>query len=160
MKFSRIALALSVAAAALFAVPFGAQAQSIRTAEAPNYNYVGIGGGDNGFSVNGKFSVSDNVSIRPEVATDFNFNDSEDVSYLVPITYDFNTIGQGRAAFNPFVGAGVSGDIGNNSNVDFTTVVGTDYRFARNYVANGSINYSPFANDNEVGFNLGVARAF
>ena len=160
MKLSRIWATLGLAAAVLLAAPFGAQAQSIRTAEAPNYNYVGIGGGDNGFSVNGKFSVSDNVSIRPEVATDFNFDDSEDVSYLVPVTYDFNTIGQGRTAFNPFVGAGVSGDIGDDSNVDFTAVAGTDYRFARNYVANGTVKYSPFADDNEVGFNLGVGYLF
>ena len=180
MKFSRISAVLSIAAAALLAVPFGAQAQTTvrpsilsqpraqsqaqtvrRTAPAsPSYNYIGIGGGDNGFVVNGKVAVSNNVSIRPEIATDFNFDDGEDVSYLVPVTYDFNTIGQGRTGFNPFVGAGVSGDIGDDSNVEFTTVAGADYRFARNYVANGSVNYSPFADSDEVGFTLGVGRAF
>ncbi len=155
MKLSRLSATFAVAAAALLAVPFGAQAQ-----EAPNYNYVGIGGGDNGFVVNGKISVADNVSIRPEVATDFNFNDSEDVSYLVPVTYDFNTIGDGRAAFNPFLGAGVSGDIGNDSNIDFSLVAGSDYRFADRYVANGSINYTPFGNNDGVGFTVGVGRTF
>ncbi|MGB3670167.1 MAG: hypothetical protein WA984_08665, partial [Phormidesmis sp.] len=64
MKLSRIWAPLGLAAAALLAVPFGAFAQ-----EAPSYNYVGIGGGDDGFVINGKLSVADNISIRPEVAT-------------------------------------------------------------------------------------------
>ena len=155
MKFTRIWAPLGLAAAALMAVPFSAQAQ-----EAPSYNYVGIGGGDNGFVVNGKLSVADNVSIRPEVATDFDFGDSEDVSYLVPITYDFNTVGTNRSAFNPFVGAGVAGDIGDDSDIDFALVAGTDYRFADRYVANGSVNYQPFGDDNEVGFTLGIGYLF
>ncbi|MGB3296801.1 MAG: hypothetical protein WBA76_00930, partial [Phormidesmis sp.] len=114
----------------------------------------------NGFVVNGKLSVADNVSIRPELATDFDFNDSEDVSYLVPVTYDFNTIGTDRAAFNPFLGAGVSGDIGSDSNVDFALVAGSDYRFANKYVANASVNYVPFGDNNNVGFTVGVGREF
>ncbi|MFK8185319.1 MAG: hypothetical protein AB8B99_18245, partial [Phormidesmis sp.] len=71
MKFSRIWAPLGLAAAALLALPFGAQAQV-----SPDYNYVGIGGGDDGFVVNSKFSIHDNISIRPEIATDFDFDDS------------------------------------------------------------------------------------
>ena len=178
MKLSRIWTPIGLTAALLLAIPFGAQAQDRATvrpgllsqtrqaqtvrraaAVAPSYNYIGIGGGDDGFSVNSKFSVFNNLSIRPEVATDFDFDDSEDVSYLVPVTYDF-TVGQGRATFNPFVGAGVSGSIGDDSDVEFATVAGVDYRFANNYVANGSIDYAPFADDDEVGFNLGIGYAF
>ncbi|MGB7087662.1 MAG: hypothetical protein WBD47_19030 [Phormidesmis sp.] len=155
MKFSKLSATFAIAAAALLAAPFGAHAQ-----EAPSYNYVGIGGGDDGFVVNGKLSVADNVSIRPEVATDFDFNDSEDVSYLVPVTYDFNTIGTGRTAFNPFLGAGVAGDIGDDSTVDFALVGGADYRFAERYVANGSVNYAPFADNDEVGFTVGLGYLF
>jgi hypothetical protein len=155
MKFSRIWATLGLSAAALLAVPFGASAQT-----APSYNYVGIGGGDNGFVVNGKLSVADNVSIRPEVATDFDFEDGEDVSYLVPLTYDFNTVGTGNYAVNPFIGAGVAGDIGDESTTEFAVVAGADYRFARNYVANGSVNYSPFADNDEVGFTVGIGRTF
>ncbi|MGC1306091.1 MAG: hypothetical protein WA885_02590, partial [Phormidesmis sp.] len=64
MKLSRIWAPLGLAAAALLSIPFGAQAQIVRSTEAPTYNYVGIGGGDDGFVVNGKLSVADNVSIR------------------------------------------------------------------------------------------------
>jgi len=154
---SRLSATLAIAAAALLAVPSGAQAQ-----EAPSYNYIGIGGGDNGFVINSKFSVADNVSLRPELATDFDFDDAEDVSYLLPVTYDFNTIGSGKAAFNPFVGAGIAGDIGddNDNEIEFALVAGTDYRFADRFVANGSVNYTPFADDDELGFTVGVGYLF
>jgi hypothetical protein len=155
MKLSRIWAPLGLAAATLLAVPFGAHAQT-----APNYNYVGIGGGNDGLVLNGKVSVADNVSIRPEVATDFDFNDSEDVSYLVPITYDFNSVGTDNYQFNPYLGAGVGGDIGEDSTAEFAVVAGADYRFAKKYVANGSVNYSPFADDDEIGFSVGVGRIF
>ena len=153
--FSRISATAAIATAALLSVTSGAFAQT-----APSYNYVGIGGGDHGFVVNGKLSVANNASVRPEVSTNFNFNDGSDVSYLVPITYDFNTIGTGRTAFNPFLGAGVSGDIGSNSNVDFAVVAGSDYQLTDKYVANASVNYVPFGNNNDVGFTVGVGRKF
>jgi len=153
--FSRLSATFAIAAAALLSVSTGAFAQ-----EAPNYNYVGIGGGDDGFVINGKLSVTDNISIRPEIATDFDFDDDEDVSYLVPITYDFNSFEFGNQALNPFLGAGVTGDIGDDSNVEFAIVAGTDYRFADKYVANASVNYAPFADSDEVGFTVGVGYLF
>ena len=157
MKLSRIWATLGLTAATLLAVPFGALAQS-----APSYNYIGIGGGDDGFVVNGKVTIADNLSIRPSVATDFDFDDSEDLAYTVPITYDFNTIGDGRMAFNPFIGAGVAGDIGEDSDIDFAVTAGADYRFADRYVANGSVSYKPFAEDNsdDLGFTVGIGYVF
>ena len=155
MKLSRIWATLGLTAAALLAASGSAFAQT-----APDYNYIGIGGGNDGFVVNSKITLGDNISLRPEVATDFDFDDGEDVSYLVPITYDFNTVGDGRTAFNPFLGAGVTGDIGEDSDVEFAVVAGADYRFAERYVANGSVNYAPFADDDEVGFTVGLGYLF
>ena len=155
MKLSRIWAPLGLAAAALLSFSSSALAQ-----EAPSYNYIGIGGGDDGFVVNGKLSIADNVSIRPEVATDFDFDDDEDVSYLVPITYDFNSVDFGEQALNPFFGAGVTGDIGDDSDIEFALVAGTDYRFAEKYVANASVNYAPFADNDEVGFTVGLGYLF
>ncbi|MEM9151231.1 MAG: hypothetical protein AAGB19_12350, partial [Cyanobacteria bacterium P01_F01_bin.3] len=63
MKLSRIWAPLGLAATVLLAAPFGASAQ-----QAPSYNYIGLGGGDNGFVLNGKVTLYDNVSLRPEVA--------------------------------------------------------------------------------------------
>jgi len=157
MKLSRIWATLGLATATLLAVPFSAQA---RPFQAESYNYIGIGGGDNGALVNGKLSLTNGISIRPEVATDFDFDDGEDVSYLVPITYDFS-VGTGNATFNPFVGAGIAGELGDDSDIDFALVAGSDYRFANNYVANASVNYTPFSdNDDEVGFSVGIGYLF
>jgi hypothetical protein len=155
LSFSRIASSVAIAAATLLSVSAGAFAQT-----APDYNYAGIGGSNDGFVVNGKLSVSDNVSIRPEVGTDFDFNDGEDISYLVPVTYDFNSVGAENYQFNPFLGAGVTGEVGDDSTAEFAVVAGADYRFAQKYVANGSVNYSPFADNDEIGFTVGVGRVF
>ncbi|EDX87273.1 hypothetical protein S7335_4981 [Synechococcus sp. PCC 7335] len=155
--FSRLSATVAIAATALLAVPFTAQAQTF-----PNDSYIGIGGSEDGLVINGKLSIVDNLSVRPSIATDFNFDDDEDVSYLVPITYDFS-VGAGRATFEPFVGAGIGGELGGDGDddaIDFALVAGTDYRFARNYVANGSINYKPFAGDEEVGFTAGIGYLF
>ncbi|PZO59603.1 MAG: hypothetical protein DCF15_03465 [Phormidesmis priestleyi] len=154
-SFSRISATLAIAAAALIAIPFGAQAQ-----QSPDYSYVGLAGGDNGLTVNSKISVYDNVSLRPEVSTDFTYNDDRDLSFFVPVTYDFNSVGSGRTAFNPFIGAGVAGDIGNNSRTDFALTAGADYRFANRYVANSSVHYKPFADSNELDFTAGIGYTF
>jgi hypothetical protein len=66
----------------------------------------------------------------------------------------------GNYQFNSYLGAGATGTIGEDSNVELALFAGADCRFAQNYVANGSGNYAPFANDNEIGFSLGVSRIF
>ena len=141
-------------AAALLAFPLKVIAQ-----QTPDYNYVGIGGGDDGFVVNGKISLDENLSIRPSVATDFDFNDSEDVSYLLPLTYDFNAVDAGNSLY-PFFGTGIGGDLGDDSTLEFALTAGLDYRFADDWVANGSVNYLPFAEADEVGFTVGVGYVF
>ncbi|MEL6249123.1 MAG: hypothetical protein AAFR15_14060, partial [Cyanobacteria bacterium J06627_15] len=70
MKLNRTLIATGLAAAAIVAAPLAANAQT-----APDYNYVGIGGGDDGFVINGKVTLSDHLSVRPAVATDFDFDD-------------------------------------------------------------------------------------
>ncbi|MBE9140296.1 YadA-like family protein [Nodosilinea sp. LEGE 07088] len=154
MKSTLGLVSAGLVSAALLAFPLSASAQ-----QTPDYNYVGIGGGDDGFVVNGKISITDNLSVRPAVATDFNFNDSEDVFYLLPVTYDFNALDADGTIY-PFVGAGIGGDLGNTSTIDFALTGGVDYRFGDRWVANGSVSYLPFADDDEVGFTLGVGYVF
>ena len=153
--FSRLSVSVAIAAAALLSVQLGASAQ-----EAPNYNYIGIGGGDNGFVVNSKLSLHDNISIRPEVATDFDFDDGDDVNYTLPITYDFNSVdGQGRLF--PFLGAGIDGQIGDNSDIELAVTGGADYRISEDFLVNGSVVWSPFADgDDDFGFVAGIGYSF
>ena len=145
---------VGLATAALAALPLSASAQQL-----PDYNYVGIGGGDDGLVINSKFTIGDNFSVRPSVATDFDFDGSEDVSYLLPITYDLNAVDDADRIY-PFVGAGIGGDLGDDSTIDFAIAGGVDYRFTDRWVANGTVNYLPFADGDEVGFSLGVGYTF
>ena len=141
-------------AAALVGFPLNASAQQL-----PDYSYVGIGGGDDGFVTNGKITLGDNFSVRPSVATDFDFDDGEDVSYVLPLTYDFNAVDTEGDVY-PFVGAGIGGELGDDSTIEFALTGGVDYRLGDRWVANGSVNYLPFADSDEVGFILGVGYVF
>ncbi len=154
MKRTLKLLSASLVSAALLALPLKVSAQQL-----PDYNYVGIGGGDDGFVVNGKLTLSDNLSVRPSVATDFDFNDGEDVSYLLPVTYDFNAVDANGNVY-PFIGTGIGGDLGEDSTVELALTGGVDYRMSDRWVANGSVNYLPFADSDEVGFTLGVGYTF
>ncbi len=154
MKRTVKLLSVGLVSAALLALPLRASAQQL-----PDYNYVGIGGGNDGFVVNGKLTLSDNLSVRPSVATDFDFNDGEDVSYLLPVTYDFNAVDANGNVY-PFIGTGIGGELGNDSTVEFALTGGVDYRMSDRWVANGAVNYLPFADSDEVGFTLGVGYTF
>lgn len=137
-------------AVALFTFSLKASAQQL-----PDYDYVGIGGGDEGLVINGKITLDNNLSVRPSVATDFDYDDGDDVSYVLPVTYDFNSVDPNGKLY-PFVGAGIGGDIGDDSTIEFALTAGSDFRFNDRWLANGSINYLPFADGDEVGFTLGI----
>ncbi|MEO0351346.1 MAG: hypothetical protein AAF282_14995 [Cyanobacteria bacterium P01_A01_bin.15] len=155
MLFNRILCTLGIATVAIAAAPMTASAQN-----ASDYNYVGIGGSDEGFVVNGKLSLSENLSVRPAVATDFDFDDGEDVVYVLPITYDFDAVGpDGR--LNPFIGAGINGELGDDSSIEMAVTGGTDYRVNDQWLVNGSVVWSPFADGNDdVDFIAGVGYSF
>lgn len=123
------------------------------------YNYIGVGGnigisknkGSNGklqgisqdgFAINGKVSLKDNLSIRPSVT----FGSTSTV-FMVPVTYDFNVPSGDPfepSPAVPFVGAGMTVDTAANSNSNLGLLVtgGLDYRVSRSLVANASANAS------------------
>lgn len=154
MKKSLKWVSLSLVTTALLSLPLAASAQQM-----PDYSYVGLGGGDNGFVVNGKLVIDDNLSVRPSVATDFDFDDGEDVSYVLPITYDFNALDRSGKLY-PFLGLGIGGDIGDDSTVEFALTGGGDYLISEQWAVNGAVNYLPFADGDEVGFAIGIGYVF
>lgn len=154
MKRTTRLFSAGLAIAVLLALPTTVFAQ-----QPPDYNYLGLGGGDEGLVINGKLTIGDNFSVRPLAATDFDFDDSEDVFYLLPVTYDFNAINE-SGTFYPFVGGGIGGNLGGDSTVELALTGGVDYLISDRWVANGSINYLPFADSEEVGFALGVGYTF
>ncbi len=149
--------ALGLAAAAVLGAPTLASAQT-----APDYSYVGVGGTEEGFAINGKVSLSDNLSVRPAVSTDFDFNDGDDVDYVLPVTYDFDAI-DARGRLYPFLGAGITGELGEDSTIDVAVTGGADYRITERWLVNGSVVWSPFEDDGDsedVGFVAGVGYSF
>ena len=155
MLFNRIFCTLGLTAAVLVAAPVTAFAQ-----EAPDYNYFGIGGGDEGFAVNGKVSLSENLSVRPAVSTDFDFDGDEDVAYVLPITYDFNSVDPDGRLY-PFLGAGINGELGDDSTIEAAVTGGADYRFNEQWLVNGSVVWSPFQDgSDDVDFIAGIGYSF
>ncbi len=139
---------LSVSAVAASAVQ--ASAQSVN-----DYNYIGVGGSDEGFVINGKATLSDQLSIRPAAVTEF-----DDFTFLIPVTYDFNAPSQtGEDKILPFAGAGVRIDTEGNENFGVLLTGGADYRITDKWVANGSANLS-FIGDTEFDFIVGVGYSF
>lgn len=157
MKIKFALSALGLATAAVLGAPTLASAQT-----ASDYSYVGIGGTEEGFAVNGKVSLIDNLSVRPAVSTDFDFNDGDDVDYVLPITYDFDAI-DSRGRLYPFLGAGIAGELGEDSTIDVAVTGGADYRLSERWLVNGSVVWSPFEDDDsseDVGFVAGVGYSF
>lgn len=161
MKARLIAsISLGLAAAAIAVMPTTVKAQEAPT----DYNYVGAGvgagglGGSNiGLSVNSKFTVGNQVSVRPGVVTNFDFNSNGTIVSL-PVTYDFNAVTpNGRLL--PYVGAGVSVLTGNATSVGPMATAGVDYRLTDNLTANGAVNLS-IAGDTRVNGTVGLGYTF
>jgi hypothetical protein len=162
MKARQIAsISLGLAAAALAVMPTAVKAQTADT----DYNYVGagvgaggLGGGSVGLSVNSKFTVGNNVSVRPGVITNFDFNNTGGTIISAPVTYDFNSVTpNGRLL--PYVGGGVAVVTGGSTSVGPMATAGVDYRLTDNLTANGAVNVS-IAGDTRVNGTIGLGYTF
>ena len=121
-----------------------------------DYNYVGGGISDEGFVVNGKARLNSNLSVRPAAIVDYDF---DDVTFLVPLTYDAPAFEVGGSALLPFGGAGVR--VSTEGDTDFGVLLtgGADYRISERWTANGSINLT-FIDDTDIDFVGGVGYTF
>lgn len=151
------AIALGLTAASMAALPMAANAQNAST----DYNYVGAGVGISdsvGLSVNSKFTVADNVSVRPGVISDLNFSDNGETVFLLPVTYDFNAVtNNGRLL--PYVGGGLSVSTQGSTSVGPMLTGGVDYRITERIVANGGVNVS-FYDTTQVNGSVGLGYTF
>ncbi|NJN30400.1 MAG: hypothetical protein HC824_08180 [Synechococcales cyanobacterium RM1_1_8] len=140
--------------AGLALVTIATAANSASAQSANDYNYIGIGGSDEGFVINGKAKLTNNLSLRPAAITDF-----DDLTFLIPVTYDFSALSAGEDRLLPFAGAGVRFDTEGDENFGLLLNGGADYRITDRWVANGSANLS-FVGDTEFDFILGVGYSF
>lgn len=121
-------------------------------------NYIGFAGSNDGAVVNGKYALSNNFSVRPEVFTNARTDEGDrGVAILAPVTYDFN--GDGDRRFQPFVGAGAGVTTGDETNFEVVATAGTDVQLGRRYTLNGSVNYLPL-DEQRVDFVAGLGYRF
>ena len=126
------------------------------------FSYVGAGVnlgfgadsalGDVSFAAYSKFALNPYLSFRPAVLI------SGDVSFLLPVTYDFPITGPGRGII-PYVGGGLLFSTGDDSNVDLLLSAGVDVPLTPQLTATAGVNIGPF-DGVDVGFLLGLAYTF
>ena len=116
---------------------------------------VRLGNGSSIFSIDGKFGVANNLSLRPYVAFP-----SGATNFGTSLTYDFDLR---RTPVTPFIGAGI--DIGtsniagaSNSTTGFAQV-GADFNLSRDFALLGSVNI-PFTSSGGTNVTLGAGLRF
>ncbi|MGV0026027.1 hypothetical protein [Phormidesmis priestleyi] len=131
-------------------------------------SYVGVGGnigigsgdtqlGQGSFAVLSKIGLLPSVSVRPSLLF------SDNLTILVPVTYDFS-FGEGptgRLGFSaaPFVGVGVAISTGDDSNVGLLLTGGVDVPLSSQFTATASVNAS-VTGEAAIGILLGVGYNF
>lgn len=116
---------------------------------------VRLGNGNSIFSIDGKFGVADNLSLRPYVAFP-----SGGTDFGTSLTYDFNLR---RTPVTPFIGAGVNIGTANIPGASSTTTgyaqLGADFNVSRDFGLLGSVNI-PFSSSNGTNVTLGAGLRF
>jgi len=145
----------------LLQVPDGVEiAQGVQTRY--RFSYIGIGPnigitgdpaiGDTSFAVVSRIAVMPRFSARPAVFIE------DDVSILLPVTYDFPIAGPGELA--PYVGGGLAINTGDeNSNVDLLLSAGADYPLNENFAITAGLHAAPF-DEFDLGVHVAIAYTF
>jgi len=128
-----------------------------------NPSYVGVGVnlgvtgdralGDLSAAIFGKFALTSALSVRPAVLL------ASDVTFLIPVTYDFAPIKTEYLTFAPFLGAGVALSTRGGSNASFLLTGGLDVPITQQLTFTTSANIAPVGGL-DVGFLLGIAYNF
>jgi opacity protein-like surface antigen len=121
-------------------------------------NYIGLGATDEGFAVNAKIELAEQLSVRPAILTDVEFGDDTEVTAIAPVAYDFESPFK-NGKFLPFAGAGIGGTTRDDGSVGLTVTGGADYRASNKLTANGSVIWLPF-DDDRVDFMVGLGYNF
>jgi opacity protein-like surface antigen len=137
-----------------------AVAQAPALAGGIGHNTIGpsvrLGNGNTIFSIDGKFGVADNISLRPYVAFP-----SGGTNFGTSLTYDFD-LRQSATPITPFIGAGVDIGTNNNGGASVTTgfaQVGADFNINEQFALLGAVNI-PFNSNSSTNVTLGAGLRF
>jgi hypothetical protein len=130
-------------------------------------SYIGIGGnigiegdtgiGQGGFLINSKIGLTRNISARPSIII------GDEVSFLIPLTYDFtfqSTDPFQRVPFAPFLGGGIAFSTDGDNSVGGLLTGGADIPISSQFVANAALNVGFFGDSVDFGLALGVGYTF
>lgn len=135
----RVSLASAVACVAI--LPTAVSAQEVSD------NYVGVGAATGGFVVNGRVVVGEDLSLRPALITDVEFNDDSEFSVFLPVTYDFESPFK-TLDIEPFAGVGLGGsNRDDEGDIGAILTAGADYDLNDRLVLNSSVVWSLFDGD-------------
>ncbi|MDJ0706074.1 MAG: hypothetical protein QNJ46_22615 [Leptolyngbyaceae cyanobacterium MO_188.B28] len=102
--------------------------------------------------------MADQLSVRPALITDFDFDDESDVTVLVPVNYDFASPFKNEN-IKPFAGIGLGGTTEGEGDIGAIATGGVDYQLTDRLVANGSVNWLLF-DDSDAIFTVGLGYRF
>lgn len=130
-------------------------------------SYIGIGAnigiegdtgiGQGGFLINSKIGLTRNISARPSIII------GDEVSFLIPLTYDFtfrSTDPFERVPFAPFLGGGIAFSTDGDNTVGGVITGGADIPISSQFVANAALNVGFFGDSVDFGIGLGVGYTF
>lgn len=129
------------------------------TVSSPSYIGVGVGfdfDDDTGLAVLSKVGLSDRLSVRPSVVTEFN----DSASIRVPLTLDFTPRSQvGGFNISPYIGAGAVFAVGGDTDIGPLVTAGVDVPLTPRFTGTAALNVG-FVDDTEFGAYVGVGYNF
>ncbi len=142
------------------------QLEDATASSTPSYGFSYIGGGINiglgsgrtglgqtSFAIVSKLGLTDYLSFRPSIL----FTDN--LTILLPITYDFRGRRVAGTTVLPFLGAGVAAATRNGTSFELLLTAGVDVPISREITVTGSLN-ATVTGGSSIGLLLGVAYNF
>jgi hypothetical protein len=142
------------------------QLQDATASSSPDYGFSYIGGGINiglgsgrtglgqtSFAIVSKLGLTDYLSFRPSIL----FTDN--LTVLLPVTYDFRGRRVAGTTVLPFLGAGVAAATRNGTSFELLLTAGVDVPISKEITVTGSLN-ATITGGSSIGLLLGVAYNF
>ncbi len=155
MRKNIVALVMICSSVMSLAISAPAKAQMSKNTVGPA---LSIGGGTTSIGIDGRFGVSDNLSIRP-----FVFFPSGGTVFGASLTYDFDTSRNSRLAITPFVGGGVAVGTANNGGGSETITYftgGADFGVTESVDLRAALDVPLSSNNSSTSVRLGAGFKF
>lgn len=124
-------------------------------------SYIGLGVGvdfdeaDPQLAVLSKLGLTNRISVRPSVVTDFN-----DATFRIPATLDFPALASlGQFSIAPYIGGGLAVGVGDDTDVGPMVTAGVDIPLTSRFTGTAAFNVD-FLNDTDFGAYVGIGYNF